>query len=118
MRATQTGDVAGFTRLLTEGAVLPSGGGGLARAALRAILGRDRITRFILDILAKNGASPAIHAITINGDPGRVKSDANGLTDVFNFEFADGKICAIYIVGNPAKLRHLVIPLAPPSSPA
>ncbi len=118
MHATQTGDVAGLTSLLTEDAVLHSDGGGIVRAALRPILGRNRITRFFVGILAKNGPAARSEVAAINGQPGFIKSDGTSFIGVFTLEFSEGKISAIYLMRNPEKLRHLAIPPALDSSPA
>jgi RNA polymerase sigma-70 factor, ECF subfamily len=106
-RATQAGDIAGLARLLAANAVLHSDGGGKVRAALRPILGRDRIVRFFVGITRKKGAPRSSEPARINGLPGFVAVDANGVRQTLAFEILDGLISAIYLIRNPDKLRHL-----------
>jgi RNA polymerase sigma-70 factor (ECF subfamily) len=95
--------------LLAPDARLLSDGGGKALAALRPILGVDKVVRFFLGILR----DPALDTLSlepgwINGAPGFVLRDAAGAVhSAAALEIADGRICAIYSVRNPDKLRHL-----------
>jgi len=107
--AALTGDTGGLARMLAEGAVLYSDGGGKRRAALNPIVGRDRILRFYAGILQKDGAFPTVHAAqpaTLNGLPGFVFHTGDG-TETIAFDIARGSIVAIYAVRNPDKLSHL-----------
>lgn len=106
-RATQSGDIDGLAQLLAADAVLQSDGGGKVRAALRPILGRDRIVRFFVGITRKKGAPRSSEPARINGLPGFVAVDANGVRQTLALDIRDGLITAIYLVRNPDKLRHL-----------
>jgi RNA polymerase sigma-70 factor, ECF subfamily len=106
--AMYTGDVEALAELLAEDAVLYSDGGGVRHAALNPIAGRDRITRFAAGILRKRGppGPGAASAARINGLPGFVLRDADGL-ETLAIEVRGDRIAAIYMVRNPNKLRHL-----------
>ncbi len=108
--AAATGDVGVLAHLLADDAVLYTDGGGKRRAALRPILGKDRIVRFYAGVRAKVGAgaftAERVEATTLNGLPGFVFHTAEG-TETAAFEIADGAIVAIYNVRNPDKVRHL-----------
>jgi RNA polymerase sigma-70 factor (ECF subfamily) len=103
-----TGDLEGLTRLLAEGAVMYTDGGGKRRAPLNPIVGRDKIARFYESVLARGGvaAVTGIEAATLNGLPGFVIRGAEG-TETLALEIGDGVVVAIYAVRNPDKLRHL-----------
>ena len=107
--AAVTGDVDGLARLLAEDAVLYSDGGGKRLAALKPILGRDRIRRFYDGLWKKNAgafAARRVESVTLNGMPGFIFETAGG-TETLAFDVAGGLIVALYAVRNPDKVRHL-----------
>ncbi len=107
--AAATGDVDGLARLLADDAVLYSDGGGKRAAALKPIVGRDRIRRFYEGLRKKSsGAFSArrAEAVTLNGIPGFIFETADG-TETLAFDVAGGLIVALYAVRNPDKVRHL-----------
>ena len=107
--AVRSDDAARLGALLAEEAVLVSDGGGKAIAALRPILGRDRIVRFLLGLTGKLRRHGPVEAVParINGLPGLVVRAVNGLT-TFAFETDDnGRIAAVYAVRNPDKLKRV-----------
>jgi RNA polymerase sigma-70 factor (ECF subfamily) len=104
--AAATGDTAALARMLADGAVLYSDGGGKRRAALNPIVGKDRILRFYEGIRC---GFPPLHATertTLNGLPGFVFHTSEG-TETMAFEITDGAITAIYGIRNPDKVGHL-----------
>jgi len=111
LRATQSGDLAGLTRLLATDAVLHSDSGGKVRAARRQILGAERIARLFAILTRKHGPSRRAQSARINGLPGLVMQDAHGLTQTLAFEIRHGTIAALYLVRNPDKLRHVPPPV-------
>jgi RNA polymerase sigma-70 factor (ECF subfamily) len=107
LTAAVSGDIGVLTRVLAQGAVLYADGGGKRRAALKPIVGRDRILRFYEGTRSKG--FPTIESITpatLNGLPGFVFHTSDG-TETIAFEIAAGAITAIYAVRNPDKLGHL-----------
>lgn len=110
--AARTGDAETLTRLLAEDAVLRSDGGGKRLAALRPILGRDKITRFFVGI-SKKIRDPAGYRFAparINGVPGFLITEPDGSVQTIAVETRDGLVTAVYIVANPDKVRHLASP--------
>lgn len=107
--AARSGDAEGLTRILAEGAVLHSDGGGKHRAALRPILGRDKISRFFVGIARKQASFEGFGftAAQINGQPGFVIEEPGGGLQTLSFEIHNGQIAAVYVVSNPDKLKHL-----------
>jgi len=89
--------------------VLYSDGGGKRAAALRPIVGKDRIIRFCVGLRAKGASwfhADRVEPMPLNGLPGFVFHAAEG-TETLAVEVADDAIVAIYAVRNPDKLRHL-----------
>lgn len=106
--AVQRGDPDGLARLLAADAVLHSDGGGRRTAALNPIVGADRIARFFAGIATKfPGVIGTSRGATLNGLPGLIITDTDGLPQTMAFEIVDGTIAAIYFVRNPDKLGHL-----------
>jgi RNA polymerase sigma-70 factor (ECF subfamily) len=108
LTAVASGDTAGLARVLAEGAVLYTDGGGKRRAALNPVIGKDKILRLYESARAKGGIAPADRAkpATLNGLPGFVFHTDDG-PETVAFEIAHGQIAAIYVVRNPDKVSHL-----------
>jgi len=108
-QAAVSGDVHALAQTLARDVVLYSDGGGKRAAALRPILGRDKVLRFLAGIARKGPslASLAVRAATVNGLPGFVVRGEDGAVDTMAFESREGAITAIYITRNPDKLRHV-----------
>ena len=75
------------------------GGGGWRLPALQ----------FFASILRKNPALATVAArpAMINGLPGFAMREDDGSIDTMVIEHRDGRIVAIYLTHNPAKLRHV-----------
>ncbi|HEX8668601.1 MAG TPA: sigma-70 family RNA polymerase sigma factor [Allosphingosinicella sp.] len=109
LEAVARDDAQALGAMLADDAVLVSDGGGKAVAALRPIVGRDRIARFFLGLSAKlrTRGAVSVRQVRVNSLPGLVVDAMNGTT-TFAFETdAAGRIAAIYSVRNPDKLRHV-----------
>ena len=107
--AMRDGDVARLSTLLARDAIFYSDGGGKRSAALHPIYGRDKILRLLGGLRAKRGAvrPDQVRRVWINGMPGFVLRDADGV-ETLALELADAdSIGALYSVRNPDKLRHL-----------
>lgn len=108
--AASTGDLSTLTRLLSEDAIFLSDGGGVAKAALNPVVGRDRVARLVLGLYGKIGKDFETFSITparVNGLGGFLFR-ADGAAQTMAFDVDDGgTIRAIYYVLNPEKLRHL-----------
>jgi RNA polymerase sigma-70 factor, ECF subfamily len=110
LAASREGDADALRAILAEDAVLRSDGGGKRPAALAPILGRDRIVRFFAGVTRK--LREAGYVLTpalarINGQPGVVLRDADGVVQTIALEVRDDAIVAVDIVRNPDKLGHL-----------
>lgn len=109
LEAAQSGDARHLAALLTDNVALHTDGGGRRRAALRVILGRDRVARGITGIMRKF-AQPVVAQCParIGGLPGIITRYADGGLQTAALQLTEGRISAIYVVTNPEKLQHLV----------
>ncbi|KAA2212693.1 sigma-70 family RNA polymerase sigma factor [Teichococcus oryzae] len=111
LAASRKGDMAALRGLLAADAVLHTDGGGIRPAALNPIRGAERVGRFFAGIARKRpGVPPLLHLGRINGQPGFVTLEADGLPQTTALELADGRISAVYVIRNPAKLAALRLP--------
>lgn len=110
MWAVATGDRSALTKMLSEDAVFLSDGGGIEKAALKPVLGRDRVAAMILGLYGKLNTEltdVSFEPATINELPGLIfRGVATLRTMAFDVDSA-GLVRAIYLVVNPEKLRHL-----------
>ena len=98
------GNLPGLVELLAEDVTLWSDGGGRVAAAVRPILGRDRVIRFLNGVVPKLPPGTTTRMTTVNGLPGLLTVHAGTAIGVLSFDFRDDRIHDIYLVVNPEKL--------------
>lgn len=103
-----SGDMDGLLQLLSDDVVLVSDGGGKVPAALRPVLGSDRVARFFLGIYKKAPAYATAQPVLVNGSPGFAGYLNDELVTIGSFEVEDGRIRAIFVMRNPDKLASVV----------
>jgi hypothetical protein len=102
--ATASGDLQSLMDVLAPDVVLLTDGGGVKKAALRPILGRDKVVRF-LDAVAPEGVEADV--VVVNGAPA-LRLLINGEVDgIGTMLVENGLVTGLYIVRNPAKLARL-----------
>ncbi len=113
-QASSSGDVAGLRSMLAQSAVLQSDGGGKVNAFRNPILGMERILRLFSGLRRKLAATPAefIAPTWIDGLPGYVSRERDGVLQTTALDIEDGHITAIYITRNPDKLQRVAHMLA------
>jgi len=110
--ATQSGDMNRLLALLADDVVLHSDGGGKAIAVPNLLHGAERIARGIVRGLGKLVPRNRVQrVIQINGQSAIVSYLDGQPHSVLTMDVSQGRIQAIYIVTNPAKLTH--VPAAP-----
>lgn len=107
MAAAATGEVESVLALLAEESAVLSDGGGKVKAAGRAILGADHVSRFLLGIWPRFMVGVDVRPVDINGSPGVIVGQGNRVDYALSFEVAGDRVQNIYIMCNPDKLRHL-----------
>jgi RNA polymerase sigma-70 factor (ECF subfamily) len=109
--ALALGDVDTVLARLAPDVVLVSDGGAARRAARRPVVGADRVLRF-LGNLARRNVPSSVWPATINGEPGVVVEIDGAVDFVVAFDVVDDRVSAVWIIRNPAKLRHVRDPVA------
>jgi RNA polymerase sigma-70 factor (ECF subfamily) len=107
--ASRSGDMKALGAMLAADVSLHADGGGKRPAATEPIFGFDAVMKvheYLAARFRKNG-SKLIRAGFVNGLPGFITLEADGELSTTALEIEDGKVAAIYVVGNPDKLRHL-----------
>lgn len=107
MEATQRGDSEAIQALLHANARLVSDGGGVVTAAVRPLLGAERIGRLFWAI-ARRGLGQTAQLGWVNGEPAILRFLGDQLHSVTTIEVAGGRIANVYSVLNPEKLRGRV----------
>jgi RNA polymerase sigma-70 factor (ECF subfamily) len=102
--AMERGDLEGLLDLLSADVVMYADGGGKVAAARTPIRGREKIARTIIALLQHLPENFSARLATVNGTTGILGYEGNRLHTVFSMLVVDGKIEAIYSVGNPEKL--------------
>jgi RNA polymerase sigma-70 factor, ECF subfamily len=106
--ALRRDDAAALQALLVEDVVLTSDGGGKAAAATVPVIGSESVTKFFMGVVRKGAAEATrVENTEINGLPGMVAFDANGINTALAFETDGERIRAIYAIRNPDKLARL-----------
>lgn len=107
MAAAASGNVQSLAQLLTRDAAFYSDGGGKVNAAMRPILGNERIAQFLTAIIRSHPlpADAKARYVQVNGQPGFVIETAAGPLQTMAFDIEAGQITAIYVQRNPDKLR-------------
>jgi len=105
LAAASTGDLQGLMDVLAPDVVLITDGGGVKKAALRPIHGRDKVLRFLVAVTPTTdvGADAAL----VNGGPALRVYLAGDLDAVVTVRVEDGLVHELYFVRNPAKLTRL-----------
>jgi RNA polymerase sigma-70 factor (ECF subfamily) len=106
LQACATGDISTLLQLLAPDVSLVSDGGGQVKAALRPVLGADKVARLMIAVSRDNAASD-VEFVRINGAIGVVAYVGDAATFVGLLDLIDDRIASIYIMSNPDKLRHL-----------
>lgn len=106
LAALQSGDLQGLLDVLAPDVVLVTDGGGVKKAALRPILGVEKVLRFLAAV-APPADSVAGASITVNGEPA-LRIDVDGEVDsVVTAEVREGRVVTLFVVRNPHKLARL-----------
>ncbi|HTI02422.1 MAG TPA: sigma-70 family RNA polymerase sigma factor [Acidisoma sp.] len=113
LAASQGGDEAALRAMLAADVVLHTDGGGVRPAARNLIRGAARAARMFAGLARKRMGDPAplLHFGRINGLPGYVTLEPDGLPQATALEIAEGRITAIYIIRNPEKLGTIAATL-------
>ncbi|MFI5781976.1 RNA polymerase sigma-70 factor [Nocardia sp. NPDC051570] len=106
-RALDTRDLQGLLDVLAPHVVAVSDGGGVKQAALRPIIGAEKVLRFLLGGLAKTEATLTVGPTVVNGNPALILRLDGELDGVLAARVEDTRITGLYFVRNPHKLTRI-----------
>ncbi|WP_281178347.1 RNA polymerase sigma-70 factor [Nocardioides jensenii] len=105
LAAAAGGDLQGLMDVMAPDVVLFSDGGGLKRAALRPIVGRDKVLRWLNGVMGRDGEM-TVDVAQVNGQPA-IRFFLDGVLDVVaTARFEGGVATELYLVRNPHKLTR------------
>jgi RNA polymerase sigma-70 factor (ECF subfamily) len=105
LSAAATGDIQSLMDVLAPDVVLVTDGGGFKKAALRPILGRDKVLRFLAAV--SEGVDAVADVVVVNGAPALRMVVDGELDTVASMVVEGGLVTGLYLVRNPAKLARL-----------
>jgi len=104
------GDVGAFVAVLAPDVVMTSDGGGLVYAAMRPVVGAERVARFLANLAARLADDLFVAVHELNGSPGFV-IHAGGAWLALAVEVRGEQVVAIRAVASPPKLERLLASL-------
>jgi RNA polymerase sigma-70 factor (ECF subfamily) len=106
-RAIETGDPQALLDVLAPDVVLVADGGGVKQAALRPVIGAEKVTRLFFGGLGKTDGALTSAPTLINGSPALVVRLDGGMDGIMAIRVEDAQITGIYYVRNPEKLSRV-----------
>jgi RNA polymerase sigma-70 factor (ECF subfamily) len=108
LEAVRNGDLETMLASMAENVVLVADGGDRPGALLRPIHGAEHVARAMIGATRKfSSPQDEMRRATVNGLPGVVRFRDGCAQGVLAFGIAAGRIQAVFVIGNPDKLRHL-----------
>lgn len=106
--ASQKGDMAQLSALLARDVQFHADGGGKRPAVARVLHGAAEFLRAQAALARlRRARSELLRVTTINGLPGFITREPDGLLQTTALLVEEGRIRAVYVTRNPDKLRHL-----------
>ena len=84
-----------------------SDGGGVKQAALRPIIGADKVARFIVGGSSKTEGTFTVEPTMVNGNPALVVRLDGEIDGVMAIRVEDARITGLYYIRNPKKLTRV-----------
>lgn len=105
--AVRGGSLEALMSTLAPEVVLTSDGGGHVSAAIRPVVGHERVARFLLGLATVYGNRAVTRAVTVNGRAS-IAIDVDGHFDaLMMLDVADGTVGNVFILRNPEKLGRI-----------
>ncbi|ADB32667.1 RNA polymerase, sigma-24 subunit, ECF subfamily [Kribbella flavida DSM 17836] len=106
-RALETGDLQGLLDVLAPDVVLIGDGGGVKQAALRPVVGADRVVRLLAGGLGKDPGVITTGLTEVNGNPALLLRLDGEIDGILALRVEDTGVTGLYYVRNPAKLTRI-----------
>jgi len=107
--ASRHGDMEGLRALLADDVAAFADGGGKVPASPHPLAGIDAVLERHAQLAREFARTPSVlvrYAI-LDGLPGFITVEADGIVQATALQIDEGRIVAIYVTRNPDKLRHL-----------
>ena len=105
--ALQDGNLQGLLDVLAPDVVLVSDGGGVKQAALRPIVGAQKVVHFIIGGTSKTTATITVEPTVVNGNPALIMRLDGEVDGIMAIQAEGGFITGLYFVRNPHKLTRI-----------
>ncbi|MFJ6562103.1 RNA polymerase sigma-70 factor [Streptomyces sp. NPDC091412] len=106
-RAFETGDLQGLLDVLAPEVVLMSDGGGVKQAALRPVVGAEKVVRMFVGGAGKVQGRLTIDPTLVNGGPALFVRLDGEIDGIMAARVEDARITGLYYVRNPEKLSRV-----------
>jgi len=106
-RAVETRDLQVLLDVLAPDVVLVGDGGGVKQAALRPIIGADKVARMFVGGLAKVEGTLTSEPTVVNGNPALLIRLDGEIDGVMTIRVEGARITGLYYVRNPEKLTRV-----------
>ncbi|WP_199041542.1 RNA polymerase sigma-70 factor [Glycomyces salinus] len=106
-RAFETGDLQGLMDVLAPEVVVVGDGGGLKHAALRPVVGVDKVVRLATGGLRKVEETVTAELTVVNGGPALAVHLDGELDGVMALRIEGERVTGVYYVRNPEKLTRV-----------
>ncbi|MFI1360281.1 RNA polymerase sigma-70 factor [Streptomyces sp. NPDC020898] len=107
LRALEGGDLQGLLNVLAPEVVYMGDGGGVKHAALRPIVGADKVARLLVGGLGKSTVPITFGPTLVNGSPALVVHMDGELDGIMAARVEARRITGLYVVRNPEKLSRI-----------
>ncbi|MET9106283.1 RNA polymerase sigma-70 factor [Streptomyces zhihengii] len=107
VRALEGGDLQGLLDVLAPDVVYMGDGGGVKHAALRPVVGADKVARLLTGGLGRNTVPLALVPTMVNGGPALAIHLDGVLDGILAAHVEAGRITGLYAVRNPEKLSRI-----------
>jgi RNA polymerase sigma-70 factor, ECF subfamily len=108
--ALEGGSISELLELLAPNAVLITDGGGKRKAALRPIVGAEKILRWLAGVASDESARGEARLIMLNGEPATAFVVDGEIDGVGMVRIEDERVTELYFIRNPDKLAGLRTP--------
>ncbi|GAA3994026.1 RNA polymerase sigma-70 factor [Streptomyces marokkonensis] len=107
-RAFETGDLQGLLDVLAPEAVYMGDGGGVKHAAVRPVIGADKVARLFAGMTGRAGNTVATLSRTVvNGSPALLARLDGEIDGIIAIHTEHARITGLYYVRNPEKLSRV-----------
>jgi RNA polymerase sigma-70 factor (ECF subfamily) len=104
LAAARLGEIEELEKLLAEDVVSRADGGGKVIAARNALVGRDRVARYLIGVIERFGAGIEAYLGEANGEPVLVAAGTDGVVAICFIDAGPDGLTDLRIVMNPDKL--------------